>query len=90
MTNLSNTYIVNNNIYSIGPSNCGYNFVKLFLTKKNNIKSFLDIGCGNGMTLDLMNKEVDYLGVDANVGIYKKKKILKLSILKMLTKQNYI
>lgn len=82
MTNLSNTYIVNNNIYSIGPSNCGYNFVKLFLTKKNNIKSFLDIGCGNGMTLDLMNKEVDYLGVDANVGIYKKKKNIKIKYFK--------
>ena len=74
MVDLNNTYLIKNTVYSKGPSNCGYAFVKFFLQKKNNIKSFLDIGCGNGMLLKLMSKEINYFGVDANVGIYKKKK----------------
>ena len=60
MVDLNNTYLIKNTVYSKGPSNCGYAFVKFFLQKKNNIKSFLDIGCGNGMLLKLMSKESIY------------------------------
>ena len=82
MVDLNNTYLIKNTVYSKGPSNCGFAFVKFFLQKKNNIKSFLDIGCGNGMLLKLMSKEINYFGVDANVGIYKKKKNKKIRYFK--------
>ena len=36
--------------------------------------SILDIGCGNGNLKKLMNKDIAYLGVDSNAGIYKPKK----------------
>ena len=71
--NLNNTYLVNDTIFSKGPSHEGYSFVKYFLEKKNDINSFLDIGCGNGIIQKLISKNTNYLGVDANVGIYKKK-----------------
>jgi len=78
----TNTYLDNNTIYSKGPSPCGYNYVKYFLKENNDIKSFLDIGCGNGRLLKLMNKKTNYLGVDADVGIYNKKKHKKLKYFK--------
>ena len=61
-------------IYSIGKSSEGYAYIKYFLKNHNNIKSFLDIGCGNGNLLKLMDKNISYLGVDSNAGIYKPKK----------------
>ena len=69
--NLNNTYLVKDTIYSKGTSHEGYSFIKFFLKKKN-INSFLDIGCGNGILQKLISKNTNYLGVDANVGIYKK------------------
>ena len=78
--NLNNTYLVKDTIYSKGSSHEGYSFVKFFLKKRNNINSFLDIGCGNGILQKLISKNINYLGVDANVGIYKKKKIKKCKI----------
>jgi 2-polyprenyl-3-methyl-5-hydroxy-6-metoxy-1,4-benzoquinol methylase len=80
--NLDNTYLVNDTIYSKGASHEGYSFVKYFLKKKNNINSFLDIGCGNGILQKLISKNTNYLGVDANVGIYKKKKSKKVKYFK--------
>ena len=74
MKNLDNTYLINDTVYSKGRASCGYSFVKYFLKKNNDIKTFLDIGCGNGILLDLMNNKMKYLGVDADAGIYKRKK----------------
>ena len=78
MRNFDNTYLINDTIYSKGASSCAYSFIKYFLEKKNNINSFLDIGCGNGILIKLMNKKIKYLGVDSDAGIYKKKKHKKL------------
>ena len=75
MKNLDNTYLVDNTVYSKGPSSCGYSFLKYFLKKHKDIKSILDIGCGGGVLMKLVNKDVKYLGVDADAGIYKKKNI---------------
>ena len=74
MKNLDNTYLINDTVYSKGRASCGYSFVKYFLKKNNDIKTFLDIGCGNGILLDLMNNKMKYLGVDADAGVYKRKK----------------
>ena len=82
MKNLDNTYLVNDTIYSKGPSSCGYSFLKYFLKKNKDIKSILDIGCGGGVLLNLVNKNVEYLGVDADAGIYKKKKHRQLKYFK--------
>ena len=82
MKNLNNTYLVGDTIYSKGPTSCGHTFFKYFLQKNKNISSVLDIGCGNGVLLKLMNKKNDYHGVDANVGIYKKKKHNKIKYFK--------
>ena len=51
MIDLNNTYIKENVIYSKGRSHEGYSFIKYFLKENNEIKSFLDIGCGNGILL---------------------------------------
>ncbi len=65
----------NNTITSIGKSSEGFQYVKYFVKSEKNIKSFLDIGCGNGNLINLMNQnKIKYLGVDADAGIYKKKK----------------
>ena len=74
MKKLDNTYLVGNTVYSKGPSSEGYSFMKYFLKKHKDIKSILDIGCGGGVLMKLVNKDVKYLGVDADAGIYKKKK----------------
>ena len=79
---LNNTYLIKDTIYSKGTSHEGYSCVKYFLEKKNNINSFLDIGCGDGILQKLINKNTNYLGVDANVGIYKKKKSKKIKYFK--------
>ena len=68
------TIIINDMIYSIGKSSEGFTYLKYFLKNRKNIKSFLDIGCGNGNLLKLLDKNTSYLGVDANAGIYKQKK----------------
>jgi len=78
MEKLNSTYTINDTIYSKGPVSCSYSFIKNFLKKNTNIKSFLDIGCGNSVLLKLMNKKIDYLGVDSNAGIYKKRKHNKI------------
>ena len=41
MKNLDNTYLVNNTVYSKGPSSCGYSFLKYFLRENKDIKSIL-------------------------------------------------
>ncbi len=83
LKNLNNTYKINNIIYSKGHSHEGYSFVKYFFKEnKKKIKSCLDIGCGNGILLKIISKDIDYLGVDANVGIYKKRKSKKLKYFK--------
>tara|TARA_Y100001980_G_C14487670_1_gene265162 strand:- start:405 stop:1106 length:702 start_codon:yes stop_codon:yes gene_type:complete len=65
----------NNTITSIGKSSEGFQYVKYFVKSEKNIKSFLDIGCGNGNLINLMNQnKIKYLGVDADAGIYKKTK----------------
>ena len=74
MKNLNNTYKKNDIILSKGKSHEGYSFFKYFLKKHKHIKSFLDIGCGNGILKKLIDNKSNYLGVDANAGIYKKKK----------------
>ncbi len=78
MIDLNNTYIKDNIIYSNGQSHEGYSFIKYFLKENKEIKSFLDIGCGNGILLKILDKKVNYLGIDANAGIYKKKKSKKI------------
>tara|TARA_B100000287_G_scaffold9241_2_gene9097 strand:+ start:17864 stop:18565 length:702 start_codon:yes stop_codon:yes gene_type:complete len=80
--NLNNTYIVDNVIYSNGYSHEGYSFIRYFLKRNNTIKSFLDIGCGNGILLKAIDKKTDYLGLDANAGIYKKKISKKIKYFK--------
>ena len=80
--NFNNTYIVDNVIYSNGYSHEGYSFIRYFLKKNNTIKSFLDIGCGNGILLKAIDKKTDYLGLDANAGIYKKKISKKIKYFK--------
>ena len=60
--------------------------LSIFLKKIKKIKSCLDIGCGNGILLKIISKDIDYLGVDANVGIYKKRKSKKLKYFKTLFK----
>ncbi len=82
MKNLDNTYLVDNTVYSKGPSSCAYSFLKYFLKKNKDIKSMLDIGCGGGVLMKLLNKDVKYLGVDADAGIYKKKKHKNLKYFK--------
>jgi len=47
---------------------------KVYKNEDCNIKSILDIGCGGGVLMKLVNKNVKYLGVDADAGIYKRKK----------------
>ena len=74
MKNLDNTYKKKDVIFSRGASHEGYSFFKYFLKKNTDIKSFLDIGCGNGILKELIDNKNNYLGVDANAGIYKKKK----------------
>ena len=74
MKNLNNTYKKKDVIFSRGASHEGYSFFKYFLKENTDIKSFLDIGCGNGILNKLIDNKSNYLGVDANAGIYKKKK----------------
>jgi len=91
MQKLDNTYLINDTIFSKGPSSEGYSFIKYFLKKNKNIKSFLDIGCGSGILLKLMNKKVNYLGVDADAGIYKRKKHSKIKYFKNAqSTENYL
>ena len=91
MKNLNNTYLVGDTIYSKGASSFGYSFFKYFLQKNQDIKSVLDMGCGNGVLLKLMNKKIDYHGVDANAGIYKKRKHNKIKYFKNSIKtENYL
>lgn len=91
MKNLDNTYLINETIYSKGPSSCGYSFLKYFLKKNKDIKSILDIGCGGGVLMKLLNKNTEYLGVDADAGIYKKKKHKKLKYFKSaIQTENYL
>ena len=91
MKNLDNTYLVNNTVYSKGPSSCGYSFLKFFLKKNKDIKSILDIGCGGGVLMKLVNKDTEYLGVDADAGIYKKKKNKRLKYFKnAIQTENYL
>tara|TARA_B100000401_G_C52401739_1_gene529212 strand:+ start:122 stop:340 length:219 start_codon:yes stop_codon:yes gene_type:complete len=71
---MDNIYLRDNIIYSKGYSSETYNLTKVFLSKHKDVESFLDIGCGDGVLLKLINKNIDYLGVDADVGIKKKKK----------------
>lgn len=82
MKNLNNTYLINDTVYSKGYSHEGYSFIKYFLKKNTNINSFLDVGCGNGILLKLMNDRVKYLGIDANAGIYNKKITNKIKYFK--------
>ena len=74
MKEYNNTIIKNDIVFSKSPSSEGYSFVKYFLERNQNIKSFLDIGCGNGNLLKLMKDKIDYFGVDSDAGIYKNKK----------------
>jgi SAM-dependent methyltransferase len=91
MKNLDNTYLVNNTVYSKGPSSCGYSFLKYFLKKNKDIKSILDIGCGGGVLMKLVNKDTEYLGVDADAGIYKKKQHKRLKYFKSaIQTENYL
>ena len=91
MKNLDNTYLVNNTVYSKGPSSCGYSFLKYFLKKNKDIKSILDIGCGGGVLMKLVNKDTEYLGVDADAGIYKKKQHKRLKYFKnAIQTENYL
>ena len=91
MKNLDNTYLVNNTVYSKGPSSCGYSFLKYFLREKKDIKSILDIGCGGGVLMKLVNKDTEYLGVDADAGIYKKKQHKRLRYFKnAIQTENYL
>ena len=91
MKNLNNTYLVNDIIYAKGHSPEGYSFIKFFLKKHKDIKSFLDIGCGDGILLKLINKKIDYLGVDADVGIKRKKKHNKIKYFKnSIITENYL
>ena len=91
MKNLDNTYLVKDTIYSKGPSSCGYSFFKYFLQKNKDIKSVLDIGCGDGVLMKLINKNIEYLGVDSDAGIYNKRKHNKLKYFKNSTQtENYL
>ena len=55
MKNLHNTYINKDTIFSKGLSNCVYNYNKIFfLEHYKNVKSFLDIGCVDGILMKLM------------------------------------
>ena len=63
-----------------------YNLTKVFLSKHKDVESFLDIGCGDGVLLKLINKNIDYMGVDADVGIKKKKKHNKIKYFKNASK----
>ena len=74
---IGNTYNINDTIYSEGPTSLSYNYFKYFINDKN-LKNILDIGCGNGILLKLLNKKIAYLGVDSDAGIYKKKKHKKI------------
>ena len=82
MKNLNNTYKIDDTIFTKGKSHEGYSFFKYFLKDHGNINSFLDIGCGNGILQKLLKKKTNYLGVDANVGIYKKNKSNKIKYFK--------
>lgn len=73
MKNLNNIYIKGDTIYSKGPSSAALNFINYFFSKEKNIKSFLDVGCGDGILMKLMNKKIEYLGIDSDAGIKKKK-----------------
>ena len=68
MKNLDNTYLVKDTIYSKGPSSCGYSFFKYFLKKNKDIKSVLDIGCGNGKFFSsaspFLGEKGKYIGID--------------------------
>ena len=52
--NLNNTCNNKDTIFSKGLSNCVYNYNKIFLEHYKNIKSFLDIGCVDGILMKLM------------------------------------
>ena len=82
MKELKNLTLINNTIYSNGYTSETYSFINFFLKKHTDIKSFLDIGCGDGILLDLINKKIDYFGVDADVGIKKRKKHNKIKYFK--------
>ena len=82
MKNLNNTYIKKDTIFSKGPSSCAYNYTKFFLERHKNIKSFLDIGCGDGILMKLMNNKIYYQGIDADVGIKKRKKNTRIKYFK--------
>tara|TARA_Y100000746_G_C15390033_1_gene401799 strand:- start:389 stop:1090 length:702 start_codon:yes stop_codon:yes gene_type:complete len=86
MKDLNNLSLINNTIYSKGYTSESYSFINFFLKKHKNIKSFLDIGCGDGILLKLISKKIDYLGVDADVGIKRKKKHNKIKYFKSSNK----
>ena len=91
MKYLNNIYIKENTIFSKGPSSPSYSFIKQFIKNQTDIKSFLDIGCGDGILMDLMKKNIDYLGVDANAGIKKINKNSKIKYFKTPNKtDNYL
>lgn len=75
---MKNIYLKKDTIFSIGKFSEGYGYFMFFLKKNKFIQSCLDIGCGNGNLLKLMNKKSLYLGLDSNAGIYKKKKNKKI------------
>ena len=55
MKNLNNTCNNKDTIFSKGLSNCVYNYNKIFfLEHYKNVKSFLDIGCVDGILMKLM------------------------------------
>ena len=83
---MDNIYFRDNIIYSKGYSSETYNLTKVFLRKHKDVESFLDIGCGDGVLLKLINKNIDYMGVDADVGIKKKKKHNKIKYFKNASK----
>ena len=58
MKKLDNTYLVGNTVYSKGPSSEGYSFMKYFLKKNKDIKSILDIGCGRGILMEIIDYQV--------------------------------
>ncbi|MDC0876562.1 methyltransferase domain-containing protein, partial [Candidatus Pelagibacter sp.] len=75
---MKNIYLKKDTIFSIGKFSQGYGYFMFFLKKNKFIQSCLDIGCGNGNLLKLMNKKSLYLGLDSNAGIYKKKRNKKI------------
>ncbi len=63
-----NSFNIRNDLQSTDNIPCPYYFLhKIYdIIKKENIKSFVDLGCGNGRVLYFFNKKmkIDYLGVE--------------------------